>query len=342
MLKACGIPYEQRLIKVGKNAAINTIYTGSGPPLVMLHGFGAGVGFWVRNLCELSKHHTVYAIDLLGFGRSSRSPYNGSGVDKAENYFVDSLENWRKEMNLNKFNMLGHSFGGYLSTLYAIKYPKHVHHLFLADPWGINRQPDMKTEGRGSYKWKLFLKLSSYFGPLSAIRWAGPYGPKLIEKYRSDIAHKFVDLYEDTTLVSSYIYHLNAQNPSGETAFRDISSAIAWSKHPLCDRMHELSSDVKLTFMYGSSTWMDIDVGYEMSKQLGADFHIIEHSGHHIYTDNFKQFNSVIISTTSKFPLAESEIFMRNSKDGEKEIKIENQVAIETSDLLQEKKRRLS
>jgi pimeloyl-ACP methyl ester carboxylesterase len=45
-LKAAGVKYEQRFVQAGDDY-INTIKMGQGPPLVLLHGFGAGVGFWV-------------------------------------------------------------------------------------------------------------------------------------------------------------------------------------------------------------------------------------------------------------------------------------------------------
>lgn len=41
------IPYEQKLIILDDNTYINTIKVGKGPPLVLLHGFGAGIGIWV-------------------------------------------------------------------------------------------------------------------------------------------------------------------------------------------------------------------------------------------------------------------------------------------------------
>jgi pimeloyl-ACP methyl ester carboxylesterase len=42
------------------------------PPLVLLHGFGGGVGIFTKNFEELSEHYTVYAIDIPGFGRSTK------------------------------------------------------------------------------------------------------------------------------------------------------------------------------------------------------------------------------------------------------------------------------
>lgn len=43
--------------------------------------------------------------------------------DQAADYFVEAVEEWRKSSGLESFILTGHSFGGYISTLYYEKYP---------------------------------------------------------------------------------------------------------------------------------------------------------------------------------------------------------------------------
>lgn len=95
----------------------------SRPPLVLLHGFGGGVALWAQNLDYLSSSGTVYALDLLGFGRSSHPQFK-TDPEGAEEQFVAALEEWREKVGLDEMVLLGHNLGGYLSAAYTLKYPQ--------------------------------------------------------------------------------------------------------------------------------------------------------------------------------------------------------------------------
>ncbi|KAI0502760.1 Alpha/Beta hydrolase protein [Xylaria bambusicola] len=138
----------------GKNRGINEFSIERvGEPvddaLVMLHGYGAGLGFYYKNFEPLSRltGWKIYALDWLGMGNSKRPPFKITAKDpkekttEAENWFIDSLEEWRKIRKLEKFTIIGHSLGGYLAVSYALKYPGHIKKLILASPVGIPEDP---------------------------------------------------------------------------------------------------------------------------------------------------------------------------------------------------------
>ncbi|KAL1305335.1 hypothetical protein AAFC00_002233 [Neodothiora populina] len=117
--------------------------------LVMLHGYGAGLGFFYRNFESLSRMAgwKLYALDMLGMGRSSRPSFKIHAKDRqdkiteAENWFIDALEEWRIKRGIDRFTLLGHSMGGYMAVAYALKYPGHLNKLVLASPVGIPEDP---------------------------------------------------------------------------------------------------------------------------------------------------------------------------------------------------------
>lgn len=117
--------------------------------VVMVHGYGAGLGFFYKNFEPLSRVQGVklYALDMLGMGNSTRPPFKihaktkEEQVVEAENWFIDALEEWRQARKIERFTLLGHSLGGYLAVSYAIKYPGHLKKLILASPVGIPKDP---------------------------------------------------------------------------------------------------------------------------------------------------------------------------------------------------------
>jgi len=131
------------------------------PPAVLLHGYGAGLGFFFLNFPALARWAgirgtSVYAVDWLGMGRSARVPFRirakrddtAGRVHEAESFFVESLEEWRERAGVEKMTLIGHSLGAYFSAVYALRYPQRVHKLVLLSPAGVPHDPNNTVPSR--------------------------------------------------------------------------------------------------------------------------------------------------------------------------------------------------
>ncbi|ORX91650.1 alpha/beta-hydrolase [Basidiobolus meristosporus CBS 931.73] len=295
--------------------------------LVITHGYGAGLGCYYRNLNSLSQvpGWRIYAIDWLGMGRSSRSAFphgkrysrtEEERVSNAENFFVDSLERWREKNGIEEMTLLGHSMGGYLSAVYAMKYPNRVNKLILASPVGIpknqykepeenknislqNSQPnEFSNRRRVLPGWAV--KLWNWnVTPQSIVRFTGRFGPSLVGGY---VYRRFAFLdKEDQDDLKDYIYHISSMSGSGEYALGTILEPGAFARKPLIDRLHELK--VPTTFLYGAVDWMDHRHALEARKRMKVPTKVvvIPRAGHQLFIENPVDFdNAVIAEMTDK------------------------------------------
>jgi hypothetical protein len=75
------------------------------------------------------------------------------------------------------------------------------------------------------------------FNPLALLRAVGPLGPWLVQRSRPDFGQRFADASLPPNAIFQYLYHLNVQNPAGESAFSAISRQFRWPKRPLLERL---------------------------------------------------------------------------------------------------------
>ena len=78
------------------------------PPLLLVHGFGASTDHWRKNIARLKQDFQVWAIDLLGFGRSAKPNLEYSG-----NLWRDQLNDFINEVIGQPAVLAGNSLGGY-------------------------------------------------------------------------------------------------------------------------------------------------------------------------------------------------------------------------------------
>uniref|UniRef100_A0A665WNM2 1-acylglycerol-3-phosphate O-acyltransferase ABHD5 n=2 Tax=Echeneis naucrates TaxID=173247 RepID=A0A665WNM2_ECHNA len=307
MLRCVDIPFSKEYVPISSGNQLWTlIFSNDGvkdkTPMVLLHGFGGGVGLWAQNLDALSQRRPIFALDLLGFGRSSR-PQFSSDAQQAEEEFVDSLEQWRVKMGLESIILLGHNLGGYLAVSYSIKYPDRVKHIVLVEPWGFPERPDTVETDHPIPIWiKALGSMFNPFNPLAGLRLVGPLGPTLIQTLRPDLKRKFSSMFSDNT-VSEYIYHLNAQTPSGETAFKNMTVPYGWAKRPMLHRMDQLEPLIPITIIYGSRSNVDSNSGSTikaMRPHSCVEIITIRGAGHYVYADQPEDFNQRVLCACDK------------------------------------------
>ncbi|KAM4538876.1 1-acylglycerol-3-phosphate O-acyltransferase ABHD5-like isoform 1-T1 [Odontesthes bonariensis] len=308
MLKTVKRPYSRQHVRISNGNYLWTLAFSTqlhpcsptspqlspGTPLVLLHGFGGGVALWAQNLDPLSSCRPVYALDLLGFGRSSR-PLFSTDPEAAEEQFVTALEEWREKVGLEEMVLLGHNLGGYLSAAYTLKYPNRVKHLLLVEPWGFPARPENPNHHSIPMWIRAIGAVMSPFNPLAGLRLAGPLGPTLVQTIRSDFKQKYSSVFDDNT-VSDYIYHLNAQTPSGETAFRNMTIPYGWAKRPMLERIGQVRADIPISFIYGSRSSIDSNSGHGV-RTIRPDVQImvIRGAGHYVFADQPEDFNQAVL-----------------------------------------------
>lgn len=110
--------------------AVHHEATGSGPAVLLTHGFAASSHMFASTVADLSTDHTAIVWDMLGHG-SSDSPEDPAAYSVTT--FLDSMLAILDDVGVEQAVMLGHSLGGYLSLEMAIAHPERTAALVLVD-----------------------------------------------------------------------------------------------------------------------------------------------------------------------------------------------------------------
>ena len=124
------------LMKNLKYKNINVHYSthGEGSAVVLLHGFLENIEMWNEIYPQLAKNNQIICIDLLGHGKTGNLGYIHSMEDQAKmvKFVLDHLK-------LEKYILIGHSMGGYVSLALVELFPKNINGICLMNS---TAQPD--------------------------------------------------------------------------------------------------------------------------------------------------------------------------------------------------------
>ena len=122
---------------------INITKQGEGEPVLLLHGWGCTGEIFKHIAGVLSTAYTTYSFDFPGFGASDE-PTEVWGVEK----YTQMVETFVKENGIERPALMGHSFGGRVSIVFASR--NEVSRLVLVDAAGVKPKRPLK------YYWKVY------------------------------------------------------------------------------------------------------------------------------------------------------------------------------------------
>jgi len=155
--------FQRERVAVGE-VEINLVLGGSGPPLLLLHGYPQTHLIWRQVAPRLAERFTVVATDLRGYGDSSKPP----GLPDHSNYSKRAMAEDQvavmARLGFERFALCGHDRGGRVGHRLAVDYPERVTQLAVLDiapTLAMYRGTDMAF-ARAYYHWFFLIQPAPY------------------------------------------------------------------------------------------------------------------------------------------------------------------------------------
>ena len=126
-------PYETQFVDLDDNIRIAYIDQGTGKyTLIFIHGLGSYLPAWKKNIDDLKLRYRCIALDLPGYGKSSKGEH-----DYNMSFFASVLRQFVEKLQLRNVVLVGHSMGGQIALTAALQNTEHIEKLVLLAPAGF-------------------------------------------------------------------------------------------------------------------------------------------------------------------------------------------------------------
>ncbi len=269
--------YTGQFIDIGniKSFYIDTLNV-SDPVILLVHGFGGSVYSWRENIKSLYEAgFRVLAIDLKGFGLSSKA-YNEDYSHKSQ---AEYLYKFLQQIGVKKVNIVGHSMGANIATIFAMEYPNNVQSLVIVD--GAIVQEDATT-----------LPFLFDIKPIRNIFKLTVQNVLNKENFSEFLKSAYVN---QSVISNSVIdnYYIPLQTNNWEDALMGISRDGYKNKIP---KSFE-SLKIPVLIVWGKNDpWINIEKGINLNQEIiNSKFIVIDGSGHLPMEEKPKEFNQTLL-----------------------------------------------
>lgn len=135
LLGRAGLEYRGKFVEVN-DQRVHYLEYGDGPPVVLLHGGGAGSAIWFRQIEMLAKSNRVIVPDHPLFGLSSQLAYEAPFLDSAKAYMIGFMD----ALGLTKADFVALSLGAQIALAMAMSESSRVGRLVVIGSSGLGKE----------------------------------------------------------------------------------------------------------------------------------------------------------------------------------------------------------
>ena len=125
--------FREHTIRLGKGIEIHARVGGSGPPVLLLHGYPQTHVCWHKLAPGLASRYTVVATDLRGYGASSKPGGGENHVNYSKRAMALDQVQVMQKLGFGRFLVVGHDRGGRVAHRLALDHPEAVERLAVLD-----------------------------------------------------------------------------------------------------------------------------------------------------------------------------------------------------------------
>jgi haloacetate dehalogenase len=153
--------FETVRIEVKDNITINAVKAGSGPPLLLLHGYPQTHVIWHKIAPRLAEHFTVVASDLRGYGDSSKPKGLADHSNYSKRTMAQDQVMLMQKLGFDTFYLAGHDRGARVSHRLAADHSEHVLKLALLDISPTLKMYEATTDAFARAYWHWFFLIQA-------------------------------------------------------------------------------------------------------------------------------------------------------------------------------------
>ncbi|WP_432808027.1 alpha/beta fold hydrolase [Pantanalinema sp. GBBB05] len=266
----------------------NIQYTvmGTGKPLLLVHGFGASIGHWRKNIPVLAAAgYQVYAIDLLGFGGSDKP-----SIDYTVELWQELLRDFWQAQIQRPAVFVGNSIGGLLCLMVLADHPEMATGgILLNSAGGLNHRPD-----------ELNLPLRLVMGTFTNLV-RSPLGAFMFNQIRQKprIRRTLLQVYQDHTAVTEELVDLLYAPSCDAGAAKVFASVLTAPPGPTPAELLPRVTTPLLVIWGEADPWTPIagaKIYQELAQTDSVQFVGIPNTGHCPHDENPTAVNDIILT----------------------------------------------